>query len=67
MNVIVNQQTVELPESSSISSLFLKLKIESQKGIALAVNGQIIRKANWNEFQFSENDKVTIIRATQGG
>ncbi|WP_163708587.1 sulfur carrier protein ThiS [Mangrovibacterium lignilyticum] len=67
MNVIVNHQSVELPDPASISDLLFTLKIESPKGIALAINDEILRKDRWNEFLFSENDKVLIIKATQGG
>lgn len=67
MNVIVNQQVVELPDPARIPDLLSTLKIESTKGIALAVNDQILRKEHWEEFQFSSNDKILIIKATQGG
>ena len=67
MNVIVNQQVVELPDSAKIQDLLSTLKIESAKGIALAINDQILRKEYWEEFTFSPNDKILIIKATQGG
>jgi len=67
MNVIVNQQVVELPDPAYISDLLSTLQIESAKGIALAVNDQILLKEHWAEFQFSSNDKILIIKATQGG
>lgn len=67
MNVIVNQQVVELPDPARIPDLFSALNIESHKGIALAVNDQIVRKEHWDGFQFSSNDKILIIKATQGG
>jgi sulfur carrier protein len=67
MNVIVNQQAVELPDSAKVPDLFSSLQIDSTKGIALAVNDQIVRREHWNEFQFSSNDKILIIKATQGG
>lgn len=46
----------------------LKLKnLEQKKGIAVAVNNQIIPKMNWEKYTVSENDKLMVIQATQGG
>jgi len=67
MHVIVNQQAMELPDSASVSDLFSSLQISSTKGIALAINDQIVRREQWPGFQFSANDKILIIKATQGG
>lgn len=36
-------------------------------GIALAVNETVIPKNEWEKFQLQDNDKVLIIKATQGG
>jgi len=67
MTVFVNRLAVELSEHDNILSLLEKLEIVSTKGIAVAINEQIIRKDCWPSFQFSENDQVLIIKATQGG
>ncbi len=67
MNVFVNRSAVELSEQANILALLEKLEIASPKGIAVAINEQIIRKDRWDSFQLSENDQVLIIKATQGG
>ncbi|PTN04344.1 sulfur carrier protein ThiS [Mangrovibacterium marinum] len=67
MHVIVNQQAMELPDSASVPDLLSALQINSIKGIALAVNDQIVRREHWNDFRFSSNDNILIIKATQGG
>lgn len=67
MHIIVNQQVMELSDFATIPDLFSSLQINSTKGIALAVNDQIVRREHWDEFQFSSNDKILIIKATQGG
>ncbi len=36
-------------------------------GIAIAVNNQVIPRSQWEAFLLAEGDKITIIRATQGG
>lgn len=51
---------------SNLQDLLTQLKI-SGKGIAVAVNNQIVSKNDWNRRELSEGENVLIIRATQGG
>lgn len=66
MKLIVNNK----PEEYSLEhlhQLLQELGLLASKGIAVAVNNKVIPKTNWNTFQLTENDTITIIRATQGG
>ena len=36
-------------------------------GVAVAVNGQIVRRADWARVHLVDGDEVEIVRATQGG
>jgi sulfur carrier protein len=47
--------------------LLAQLNLAEKRGVAVAVNNAIISRANWNKYELNENDKVTIIRPTQGG
>ena len=47
--------------------LLTKLDKSTKTGIAIAVNNQVISKANWQQILLKDQDKVTIITATQGG
>lgn len=53
-------------EQSTLDVLLNILKINT-KGIAIAINNQIITKSAWSNTSLKENDNVTIIQATQGG
>ncbi len=67
MNVFVNNQTCELEKDSNLNSALEKNGISGQRGIAVAVNNSVIPKTEWQHKILSENDKITIIKATQGG
>jgi len=67
MNLFINNEKKEISEAASISVLLAEIKLNSAKGIAVAINNEVISKSNWEKYQLKENDKVTIIRATQGG
>jgi len=65
MKITVNQTAYDL-SITSLLDLTEKLQI-NPKGTAIAVNDLVIPKKDWETYQISENDKITIIRATQGG
>ncbi len=51
----------------NLSLLFKDLKIDTPKGIAVAVNNTVISRNSWEEYLINDTDKITIITATQGG
>ena len=67
MLVSVNNQSVTLPLACSLAGLVDHFGFQNPKGMAIAVNQQIIPKSTWDQYTLNENDQVTIIHATQGG
>ena len=65
MQIYLNQQLQDV-QSQTISLMLQELGIQST-GIAIAVNNQVIPRSQWEAFLLAEGDKITIIRATQGG
>lgn len=41
--------------------------IASSEGIAIAVNGRVVRRAAWSATALNEGDRIEIVRAMQGG
>jgi sulfur carrier protein len=41
--------------------------IESPQGIAIALNGSVVRRRDWATTALGEGDRVEIVRAMQGG
>ena len=41
--------------------------IESPQGVAIALNGRVLRRRDWGETPVTEGDRVEIVRAMQGG
>jgi len=57
-------------EKDLLPKLLLLLEkegITDKKGIAVAVNNQVVPKSAWSDFGLKENDKVLVIQASQGG
>ena len=66
IKIQVNEKTMEVPKDFNILQL-LKKTNTPQNGIAVAINSSIISKDIWTSQNFSENDNILIIQATQGG
>jgi len=68
MKLIVNGKEVETESPLTIEALLAQtLKTDARDGIAVAVNGEVVRKGSWAERSLEAGDRVEIIRAVQGG
>ena len=67
MQVYVNEEPRQISPQSTIFQLLEQISVPSLTGIAVAVNDQVIRKTDWEQYRFTENDNILIIKATQGG
>ena len=67
MNVYINNKLQDVPGQTNISGMLEALNITSQKGIAIAINNNVVPGAEWGTYELKDDDKVTLIRATQGG
>lgn len=41
--------------------------IESPQGVAIALNGTVVRRCDWPDTPVGEGDRIEIVRAMQGG
>lgn len=67
MQIFINEEPHEFSESLNITGLLIKMNVPSLTGIAVAVNNQVIKKDKWESSLLSHNDRVLVIKATQGG
>lgn len=66
MNLIVNGEDRTLPEGSTVSDLMESLALEP-RGVAVAVNREVVSRSQWQKFELSEGQRIEILRAVQGG
>ena len=67
MIVFINNKDCVLNADENLISALEQNGIQSQKGITVAVNNAVIPKTEWQTKTLNENDKIIIIKATQGG
>lgn len=58
---------MEVTEGENLRSFLRNNQLEDRKGIALALNEEVIPKSNWEEYVLKKEDKIMIITATAGG
>lgn len=66
MEINVNHQNLNVPGNCNLRELLSSIDYPT-KGIAIAVNNNIIPKSDWEHHILNSQDQITIIKATQGG
>ncbi len=67
IELFVNSTPQQFLTPLSLAQLLSEKNLDQAKGIAVAVNDMIIPKATWSSTLLTNQDRVTIITATQGG
>lgn len=66
MTLIVNGETREFNNSSTLQDIITNLQIEN-KVMAAAVNMNIVKKEDWSNFIPKEDDKIELLQFVGGG
>ncbi|HOU47698.1 MAG TPA: sulfur carrier protein ThiS [Chitinophagales bacterium] len=67
MQININNQSYQFNENTSLENAIKTLDLEDTKGIALALNEEIIPRSKWNETILYNEDKIILIGAVAGG
>ncbi len=68
MLLTVNGQEQSVDDASTLLDLLIEMNFNAeQKGIAVAVNAEVIARAMWSDTRLCNGDRVDIIHAVQGG
>ncbi|OJV54081.1 MAG: thiamine biosynthesis protein ThiS [Bacteroidetes bacterium 43-16] len=68
MELIINHQTRFFDKiPGSLAELMHSEAPEKEKGIAVALNHQVIPRQQWPKTPLQDQDTILIITATQGG
>lgn len=68
MTLTINGQArvIEL-DAPEVASLLKALQIPTIRGVAVALNEQVVPRSQWSVTEVAEGDQIEIIQATQGG
>ena len=67
VRVHVNDEPHAVPPGTHLGHLLASLGLAQRPGLAVAVNGSVVMRARWEETLLAPDDRVLVIRASQGG
>jgi sulfur carrier protein len=66
MEVMINGTSRQVPDQMSLERA-VSLISTSATGIAVAVNGEVVRRVSWSQHQLAPGDEIEVLTAVQGG
>ena len=66
MTATVNGEARELAPGTTVAALVEALGMP-RRGVAVAVDGEIVRRAEWDERLLGDGARVEVLTAMQGG
>ena len=66
MTVEVNGEPRELADDATVADVVRSL-IDVERGVAVALNGEVVPRSRWRETRLAEGQQVEVLRAVQGG
>ncbi len=69
MIVALNGRRAELPDGATVVDAVREAGVEdgAGRGIAVAVDGEVIRRVEWTKTRLERDQAVEVVRAVQGG
>lgn len=67
MNITVNRKPHSFDSKEMTLAALLEACQVPEKGIAVALNNRVVRKADWPKTMVNDGDAVTVIQAVCGG
>jgi sulfur carrier protein len=68
VNVTVNGEPRELDSGATVASVLELLDVsEGGRGVAVALNGEVVSRGRWSETELTDGSLVEIVAAIGGG
>lgn len=67
MNVALNGESRELPAAATVMDAVVLAGADASRGVAVAVEGEVVPRSEWDSRELNEGDSVEVVRAVQGG
>ena len=68
MNVILNGDPAELRAEATVADAVAAAGLEpAGRGVAVAVEGEVVPRGEWDSRRLREGESVEVFRAVQGG
>jgi sulfur carrier protein len=68
MQIVLNGESQELPDGATVESAVAATGAPANgRGVAVAVDGEIVRRGEWAITPVREGQQVEVLHAVQGG
>jgi len=67
MTVFVNGEERSLRDGATVADVVATMGRDGGRGIAVAVNGEVVARSQWPGTELTENDRVEVLEAIGGG
>jgi sulfur carrier protein len=68
VNVILNGETADLGPDATVADAVARAGVEEPaRGVAVAVDGEVVPRAEWGGRPLLEGESVEVVHAVQGG
>jgi sulfur carrier protein len=68
MRVFLNGDPAELEAGATVQAVLEVLELPAEgRGVAVAVDSEVVPRGRWSEHELNEDARVEIVRAVQGG
>ena len=66
--MILNGEPSEIPAGETVASVLERLGLQTDvRGVAVAVDGEVLPRACWETFALAEDARIEVLTAMQGG
>ena len=67
MNLVVNGKQTEINKELTVSELLVEQSVKMAEMVSVEVNGQILKRSEYDQILLKEDDKVEFIYFMGGG
>ena len=66
--IVLNGQDCELRAGETVVDALARLELDADaRGVAVAVDGEVVPRAQWRSFVLAHDARVEVLTAMQGG
>jgi sulfur carrier protein len=66
--IVLNGQSADVAPGESVAAVLRRLGLEADaKGIAVAVDGEVVPRTAWGSYLLRDDARVEVLTAMQGG
>jgi sulfur carrier protein len=67
VRIELNGEPVDLAAGASVAAAVDALRADSARGVAVAVDGEVVPRSEWDATALREGQQVEVLHAVQGG